>query len=202
MSDQPNERRCAILEYIKGYIADRGYAPTLREMATVFDTSTSAISFHVKALAEDGKLRLTPEIARGIVLVPESISAHAGNLASEEQPAPTQMQQSQPVLPYLLYLLLDNGRAALGADLEARAQLGLQRYGTPLMTHNGRMPLADLYQELLDALMYLAQHQAETGEVSSEFYTLKRVTMNIKAKLDGTAQVELATLGALPGRKA
>lgn len=42
-------------------------------------------------------------------------------------------------------------------DLEDRAEVGNKKYGTYLMTHNGRKALMDLYQELLDAVMYIRQ---------------------------------------------
>jgi hypothetical protein len=42
-------------------------------------------------------------------------------------------------------------------DMEARRLEGIQRYGTPLQPHNGRRALVDLYQELLDACVYLKQ---------------------------------------------
>lgn len=35
--------------------------------------------------------------------------------------------------------------------------LARDRYGTLLMTHNGRDALVDAYQETLDLVMYLAQ---------------------------------------------
>lgn len=43
------------------------------------------------------------------------------------------------------------------ADIEARAQLGKKRYGKRLQAHNGRDPLTDAYQEVLDLAMYLRQ---------------------------------------------
>lgn len=43
------------------------------------------------------------------------------------------------------------------ADIEARTQVGIQRYGTPLQAHNGRDALRDLYEELLDAANYTRQ---------------------------------------------
>lgn len=43
------------------------------------------------------------------------------------------------------------------ADLEARRAKGIQTYGTPLRAHNGRDPLWDLYEELLDAACYARQ---------------------------------------------
>ena len=43
------------------------------------------------------------------------------------------------------------------ADIEDRASLGCEKYGTYLQTFNGRDALIDLYQELLDAVQYLRQ---------------------------------------------
>jgi hypothetical protein len=43
------------------------------------------------------------------------------------------------------------------ADMVARDKLGRERYGTPLQPFNGREPLIDLYQELLDAVAYCRQ---------------------------------------------
>jgi hypothetical protein len=45
--------------------------------------------------------------------------------------------------------------------LEARTQLGVVRYGDALHTHNGRDPVRDLREEILDAVQYLAQAIAE-----------------------------------------
>lgn len=47
------------------------------------------------------------------------------------------------------------------ADMRDRDALGRQRYGTPLQPHNGRKPLRDLYQELLDAVAYTRQELFE-----------------------------------------
>lgn len=40
------------------------------------------------------------------------------------------------------------------ADIEKRRQVGISRYGTALQPHNGRDMLLDLYEELMDALIY------------------------------------------------
>jgi hypothetical protein len=42
-------------------------------------------------------------------------------------------------------------------DLNTRAVEGYKKYGTFLMTHNGRNALMDAYQEVLDLAMYLRQ---------------------------------------------
>lgn len=42
-------------------------------------------------------------------------------------------------------------------DIEARRQVGIERYGTPLQAHNGRNALLDAYQEAIDLCLYLRQ---------------------------------------------
>lgn len=46
-------------------------------------------------------------------------------------------------------------------DMKARDRFGREKYGTPLQAHNGRDPLVDLYQELLDACVYTRQRIEE-----------------------------------------
>ena len=43
------------------------------------------------------------------------------------------------------------------ADMQQRDQVGREQYGTPLQPHNGRDALVDLYQELLDSVVYCRQ---------------------------------------------
>lgn len=47
------------------------------------------------------------------------------------------------------------------ADITARRELGISRYGSALQPHNGRDALRDLYEELIDACMYIRQAIAE-----------------------------------------
>lgn len=46
---------------------------------------------------------------------------------------------------------------AVIADIEARKQVGIERYGTPLQPFNGRDALRDAYEEAIDLTMYLKQ---------------------------------------------
>ena len=47
------------------------------------------------------------------------------------------------------------------ADLTNRALEGKLKYGEPLLANNGRDALQDLYEELLDAAMYIKQAMVE-----------------------------------------
>lgn len=53
------------------------------------------------------------------------------------------------------------------ADLEAREQVGISRYGTALQPHNGRDALRDLYEELLDGACYVKQKMVEEAHASA-----------------------------------
>ncbi len=50
------------------------------------------------------------------------------------------------------------------ADIVERRQIGIERYGTALQPFNGRSALRDLYEELLDAVMYTRQLIEEDDE--------------------------------------
>lgn len=50
------------------------------------------------------------------------------------------------------------------ADMNERNAMGVAKYGTPLQAHNGRKPLIDAYQEVLDLAVYLRQEVAEHGD--------------------------------------
>lgn len=54
------------------------------------------------------------------------------------------------------------------ADIEARKQVGLKKYGTLLQAHNGRDALMDAYQEALDLCQYLRQAIEERKDVQHD----------------------------------
>lgn len=55
-------------------------------------------------------------------------------------------------------------QAALIAALTERTDYGRRKYGTPLMTFNGRDALTDAWEEALDLLTYLTQMRLERGD--------------------------------------
>lgn len=76
--------------------------------------------------------------------------------AAKPQPAPQPGQLT--VADYVL------------ADIQARVDAGLKKYGTKLMTNNGRSADWDLYQELIDAVMYQRQKLLEVENRPSVVY--------------------------------
>lgn len=78
----------------------------------------------------------------------------------QEQQAPSHGQIR--VIDTVINMLVDDSLwRDMKLDFRKRAELGKDRYGTYLMSHNGRNALLDLYQELLDAVMYATQHYIE-----------------------------------------
>lgn len=69
--------------------------------------------------------------------------------ASVPQPTPLTLREGKEVYPIVMN------------DILERAQTGKEKYGTTLHTNNGRKALWDLYQELLDAVVYLRQELME-----------------------------------------
>lgn len=63
------------------------------------------------------------------------------------------------------------------SDLQKRAELGLAKYKQPLMTHNGRNPLIDAYQEAMDLALYLRQAIAEATPAPER----REVVMDVEA---------------------
>lgn len=63
-------RQKEILDVIREYQRERGYAPTLTELGERLGIAAkSAVHKHVQALAQEGRIRLTAQRARGIELV-------------------------------------------------------------------------------------------------------------------------------------
>ena len=55
-------------------------------------------------------------------------------------------------------------KARMEAELEQRAEIGQRHYGRPLTSFNGRDPLRDALEEVLDLAMYLKQWEMECAE--------------------------------------
>lgn len=59
------------------------------------------------------------------------------------------------------------------ADMQERHRIGIEKYGTPLQSFNGRRALVDLYQELLDAVVYAKQELLERDRLREEVERLR-----------------------------
>lgn len=85
-------------------------------------------------------------VAQAIVNAYELMSASVRTL-EDTQSLPT--KGGEDVTPHVI------------ADIQARTERGIRKYGRPLQTGNGRSYEQDLYEELLDAVQYLKQGMLE-----------------------------------------
>lgn len=62
-------RQAECLEFIQTYVREHGYAPSQREVSRAMGgIRPQAVYDHLRALERKGVLRVTPGVARGIVL--------------------------------------------------------------------------------------------------------------------------------------
>ncbi len=90
-----------------------------------------------------------------------------------------------------------SGRRVVDAvmeDMQFRRQHGITKYGTELLTHNGRDALVDAYQEALDLVVYLKQELMERdAKTSAE--NKRSATGDV---LPGANDMDSATVQRLP----
>lgn len=97
--------------------------------------------------------------------------------ATTPEPPPTDGRRpvDEKVYELLDKFLSDRPRSleAIKDGIEERVRTGERKYGTKLMTHNGRSAAVDAYQEVIDLLFYFTQHLMEKGgEVDGGAYIL------------------------------
>lgn len=70
-------KRELILDYVRSYINQHGYAPTYREIQGGCNIpSLASIRYWLTKLSADGLLRWSPGVTRGISLVKQNGSSH------------------------------------------------------------------------------------------------------------------------------
>lgn len=67
--EQGEIREEAFLDFVRKYQKEHGYPPTVREIGKGIDlSSTNTVNWHKVRLAEKGKLKFTPRVARSIIV--------------------------------------------------------------------------------------------------------------------------------------
>lgn len=69
MKPRHADPRGRILAVIRTSVKERGYPPSMREIASACGfTSTGTVSYHLRAMAADGLIRRVPGAARAVVI--------------------------------------------------------------------------------------------------------------------------------------
>lgn len=79
-------------------------------------------------------------------------------------------------------------------DMKQRNEEGVKKYGTPLQIFNGRDSLVDLYQELLDAVVYTRQKIEEQKYFQDNFEALEQASDDYIEELTTQLNICKATL--------
>jgi len=82
-------RRKQILEFISDFIARRGYAPSVRDIAEACHISSSSVTqYHLNVLQKRGYIQRDQEVSRSITLLREGLTTHSipllGTIAAGE----------------------------------------------------------------------------------------------------------------------
>ena len=65
-----SDKRNRIMKFIKEFINDRGYAPTIAEIQSGCEISSkSVVEYHLKALEREGRIRRDAELSRAIEVI-------------------------------------------------------------------------------------------------------------------------------------
>jgi hypothetical protein len=85
-----------------------------------------------------------------------ALTGFEGDIAVAPEPPP--VKNDQPAVADMLARVMSQWGfreyALIAQDILKKKEFGVRKYGTPLQPFNGRRPLVDVYQELLDALQY------------------------------------------------
>lgn len=79
------DKQQQLLEFIKKYVDDNGYPPTVREMCrAVKVNSTSTIAYHLSKLEEDGFIRKNPNKNRALEVISKDITSEFAKVVSTD----------------------------------------------------------------------------------------------------------------------
>ena len=79
MKKELTERQNKILSFLKDYVRENGFPPTLREIGRSFEiSSTFGVKRHLDALEKKGYIRIESNASRGIAIVPQENELNMG----------------------------------------------------------------------------------------------------------------------------
>jgi hypothetical protein len=91
----------------------------------------------------------------------------------KDEPPPQPEDPSKPAVWHLVMM-----------DMNARDQIGRERYGTPLQPFNGRRALVDAYQEALDLVVYLRQELYEREQIDRALHEAQQALIRAGVERD------------------
>jgi hypothetical protein len=87
-----------------------------------------------------------------------------GDGKPDSQAMPKLSDKSKPVKPFVVEMLGLSFDDPLNLKLAERSALGKKRYGMELHSFNGRNPVKDFIEEIVDGIQYCGQAMMETDD--------------------------------------
>lgn len=98
-TDQLTERQVEVLDFIVQSLSEKGYPPTVAEIATHFDfASPNAAASHLNALRKKGYIRVEPRASRGIEVLRSTSGAQVTSVFAPALPIVGRVAAGSPVL--------------------------------------------------------------------------------------------------------
>ncbi|HUV93907.1 MAG TPA: helix-turn-helix domain-containing protein [Anaerolineae bacterium] len=109
MDDSLHPRQQAILGFVDSYVAQKGYAPSLREICQALDIpSKSTVTYHLNALQRRGLIHRDPGISRSLS-VPGTQGISVGESQPSRSSAANQTSQGGPRTRAIVRRILELG---------------------------------------------------------------------------------------------
>ncbi len=164
MAKNISERQTKILEFIRKFIDDHGFPPSVRDIQEGLQpriSSTSVVDYNLKALEERGLIRRGKGISRAIELV-ENGNGHRNNMTVFRIPvAPTPIAAGSPIP------VLQDVRASTEDTLDVSQMLLGRHAAHPENLYALRVKGRSMIEDLIndgDVVIVLAQETAEVGQ--------------------------------------
>jgi repressor LexA len=184
MTEHLSERQQRILNFLKEYVEENGYPPSIREIgAAAGISSTSVVSYNLRRLEERGYISRDREISRGLKLA-TAIRAQTTPEAIVRLPLLGRIVAGEPIpLPASDFALMGDETVELTRDIlgDPEGLYALQVEGNSMidaLVHDG------------DIVVMRHQQRVENGEMAA-VWLKDREEVTLKRFYDEGAQVRL-----------
>ena len=118
---QPTQKQQDFLDYIRDYIDEHGYSPTVRDLGQHFGISLNGVVCHLKALIKKGYITMPNRLARSIRLVMQSpfevrdVSTRERTLISVQTRGPLSLDDAKRLINQLTAVILNTEKELAAA---------------------------------------------------------------------------------------
>ncbi len=193
MDEHLSERQRAILEFLADYVEENGYPPSIREIGSAADiSSTSVVSYNLERLEERGYISRDREVSRGLKLTSMAHAAIPG--AVVQVPLLGRIVAGAPIpVPESDFPLMGDETIELTRDIlgDPAGLYALQVEGNSMidaLVHDG------------DVVVMRHQQRVENGEMAA-VWLKERGEMTLKRfyqEMDGRVRLQPANPTMLP----